>query len=46
VRRAPAPARPPSGPQPEPIGKLRPARVGEEPEGGLAGGTLPVPDPA
>jgi cell division protease FtsH len=46
VRRPAAPVRPTAGPTLEPTGKLRPVRVDEEPEGGLAGGTLPVPDPA
>jgi cell division protease FtsH len=46
VRRPASPARPPSGPTPEASGPARPARVDDEPEGDLAGGTLPVPDPA
>ena len=43
-RAAPAASRPPAGPAAEPHAKPKPAR-GDEP-GGLAGGRLPVPDPA
>jgi cell division protease FtsH len=45
-RPEPPKRRPADAPAPETSGKLRPARADEEPEGGLAGGSLPVPDPA